>query len=224
MTKMFVDPKTGERVKTWNPVVGCTYGCKFCWARRLAEGRLRHLPQYQFGFYPYVIESELDRRFKSGLIFVSSMGDLWGDWVPRRDIFAVLKVVRVSPNATFLFLTKNPQRYFDFDLPANSIAGVTIETNRDVQGISKAPAPFSRFASFLNLAHPRKFISIEPIMDFDLDIMVTWVKDIAPEFVFCGYDNHNSGLPEPSLEKTQELIAELQKFTEVRIKTLREGR
>ena len=42
--------------------------------------------------------------------------------------------------------------------------------------------------------------------------------------VSVGYDNWNSGLPEPPLGKTLELIRALEGFTRVERKTLREGR
>jgi hypothetical protein len=60
-------------------------------------------------------------------------------------------------------------------------------------------------------------------MDFDLGILDKWLKDINPAVVYVGYDNYNNKLPEPSLAKTLQLIAELEKFTRVRRKTLREG-
>jgi len=41
----------------------------------------------------------------------------------------VLKVVKETPKATFLFLTKNPARYLEFNFPNNVILGATIETN-----------------------------------------------------------------------------------------------
>jgi hypothetical protein len=67
-------------------------------------------------------------------------------------------------------------------------------------------------------------VSIEPIMDFDLETFVQWISDIKPILVHVGYDNYNSNLPEPPLSKTKQLIEHLRKFTTVKILTLREKR
>lgn len=75
MTRMFP-----EVTKTWNVVVGCEHGCFYCYARDLALGKLRHLPRYH-DFKPKLVKEELLRRFRSGLIFVSDMGDMWGAWM-----------------------------------------------------------------------------------------------------------------------------------------------
>jgi hypothetical protein len=48
------------------------------------------------------------------------------------------------------------------------------------------------------------------------------MRKIAPLMVSVGYDNHNCNLPEPSLSKTMGLVTELEKFTRVEKKTLRE--
>jgi hypothetical protein len=76
------------------------------------------------------------------------------------------------------------------------------------------------------LNHPRKFVSIEPVMDFDLTGFVSELKAIKPEMVAVGYNNYPEKcfLPEPELEKTQALIDRLRPFTKVITKTLREGR
>jgi len=68
-----------------------------------------------------------------------------------------------------------------------------------------------------------KAVAIEPIIDFDLEIFVKMVRDIDPEVVWVGYDNWHCGLPEPSLKKTLALIEELEKFTCVVKKTIREA-
>jgi hypothetical protein len=81
----------------------------------------------------------------------------------------------------------------------------TLETNRDdgYRAISKAPLPTERYKQFLNLQFPRKVVTIEPVMDYDLDVFTTWIKKINPEYVWLGY-NSKPGcvkLPEPSYKK-----------------------
>jgi len=61
-------------------------------------------------------------------------------------------------------------------------------------------------------------VSIEPVMDFDLDIFINGLRTIKPEFVYIGYDNYNNKLTEPSKQKVNKLIKRLEKFTEVRKK------
>jgi hypothetical protein len=76
----------------------------------------------------------------------------------------------------------------------------------------------------LKLKHPRKEITIEPILQFHLDMLIPCVDAIKPEFIYVGYDNHNCLLPEPKLEETLKLIEELEKHGfEVRRKTVRKA-
>jgi len=60
-------------------------------------------------------------------------------------------------------------------------------------------------------------------MTFDRGMFLSYLRDIAPAFVYIGYDNHGNHLPEPTLEETQPLIADLKEFTEVREKTVRKA-
>ena len=216
--------------ETWNPVTGCLHDCIYCWARKLALTKLRHSPRYREGFKPRLNPEEFKKRFRGGVVFVSDMGDLWGDWVPDEWIRRVLNHIRRFPDTWFLFLTKNPQRYHDFldEIPSNAILGATIETNRDryyqegyTPRISRAPLPSRRYRAMKDLDWPLKFISIEPILDFDLDVFTRWIEEINPFMVYIGYDNYNNRLPEPSLTKTLELIKRLEDFTLVIRKTIR---
>jgi protein gp37 len=210
--------------KTWNPVKGCLHDCTYCWARYLAETKLCNIKRYRDGFKPGLIEEELNKRFHKKFVFVSDMGDLFGSWVPSEWITKVIDSVKQSPDSNFLFLTKNPRRYFEFlELyPANTVFGATIESNREYP-VSKAPTPAERYQSMADLPVRNKLISIEPIMDFDMETMTQWIREIGPVSVHVGYDNHNKGLPGPSLSKTMQLIEKLEAFTDVKKLTLRKS-
>lgn len=77
--------------------------------------RLRGTP-YPKGFEPTFHTYTLDfpqHMDKPSKIFVSSMGDLFGEWVPDIWIQDAFEAAQKSPQHTYLFLTKNPQRYCD---------------------------------------------------------------------------------------------------------------
>lgn len=216
--------KIDGKWKTWNPVKGCLHDCSYCWARRFALERLSNTEKYKDGFAPKLVENELNKRFRNQFVFVSDMGDLFGEWISKEWILKVIEATRNSPSSDFLFLTKNPSRYREFvHLCRNNIVlGATIETNRS-NDFSKAPPVAERAKAMTNLQYDRKFLSIEPIMDFDVEIFTKWIEEIAPIRVAVGYDNWRNRLPEPSLSKTSQLIEKLNEFVEVRKRTLREA-
>jgi protein gp37 len=155
----------------------------------------------------------------NNIIFVGSATDIFGKWVPDKTIKNILNQC-IKHNNIYLFQTKNPNRFNEFlDLiPKNSILGTTLETNRDYPHISKAPKPSKRYQDFLSINHPRKMISIEPILDFDLKEFFSWIEKINPEFVSIGADSKYNNLPEPKPEKIEELISKIQELTEIRVK------
>jgi len=213
--------------RTWNPVTGCTHLCRYCWARGLTA-KLRNGSRYGEGFAPKLVEEELRATFKPGeVVFVCDMGDLFCEGVPDKWIRKVLERTRKFPETRFLFLTKNPARYADFldFFPQNSVLGATIETNRDElyreHGISRAPLPSERYRAMRDLKWDKKFVSVEPILDFDLEEFAKWIADILPFMVYVGYDNYGNRLPEPPLRKTLELVERLSEHTLVVRKTLR---
>lgn len=69
---------------------------------------------YPFGFEPTFHKyrlKDLD-KWKNGVnIFVCSMADLFGEWVPTEWIQEVFEQCRNFPQHNYLFLTKNPTRY-----------------------------------------------------------------------------------------------------------------
>ena len=88
-----------------------------------------------------------------------------------------------------------------------------METNRDenYEGISKAPKPSQRYNDFLKVKHPLKMVTIEPVLDFDLVTMASWMENINPCMIWLGYNSRKNNLPEPELEKVKELYWELGK-------------
>lgn len=183
------------------------------------ETRLKNSEKYKDGFAPKLVEKELRKKFRDQFVFVSDMGDLFGEWVPSEWIVKVLNAIKQNPDSTFLLLTKNPRKYKDFIslFPSNVVLGVTLESNREYP-ISKAPSPSERYRSMADIDFENKLVCVEPIMDFDLEIFVQWIKEIRPAIVYVGYDNYNSRLANPSSTKTEQLIEQLKVFTKVRTK------
>ena len=192
---------------TWNPFVGCRFDCIYCYARDNIAPRLRHLPQYAADFRPTFVEKALKRRFQPGqFVAVSLMGDI--SWAKREEVLKILAVIENFPRTSFLIQSKNPRCFWEFSFPSNVYLGTTIETNREY-GLTKAPSSFIRYADLQFIRHPYKFISIEPIMDFDLEVLMQWLDCIRPGIVEVGADNYRNHLPEPPWWKVKMLLENL---------------
>lgn len=195
--------------KTWNVFTGCLFECTYCNARKTAETRLRHIPRYKDGFKPHFVEKEATRTFKPGqFIFIAYMGDI--SFAERWVAEFLMGKFSIYPQTNFLLCSKDPGIFsrWDIEFPSNIYLGTTIESNRDY-GMTKAPIPLVRYTSFWAVEHPHKFISIEPIMDFDLEILCSWVRNIKPDIIEIGADNYHNHLPEPSPEKLKQLLVNL---------------
>ena len=196
---------------TWNPIKGkCSHDCDYCYMKRW--GRLPDLR---------LDEKEMKTDLGSGkFIFVGSSTDMFADNVPDEWIVKVLDYCYMFENK-YLFQTKNPGRYLGFisHFPIKTVLGTTIETNRNYD-ISKAPKPSERISAMMDL-HDYNFqrmITIEPILDFDLDGLIKMIKLADPHWVNIGADSQKSNLPEPPFKKVKALIYELNTFTKVRQK------
>jgi len=158
---------------TWNPVTGCygPYGtpespnrCSYCYASQMSKrlaGRYGYPKDNPFA--PTFHEDRIEEPFtvgKPSMIFVSSMGDLFGEWVPKEWIERVIEVTRHCDRHIYQFLTKNPKRYAEFDFPQNCWLGVTI-TKYDSAAYHKIIVDLGR-VPYKNMN--QRFISYEPIM------------------------------------------------------------
>jgi len=217
--------------RSWNPIVGCSNHCVYCWARAYAERLRERSRHYRAPFErPRLILKRLNEAFKPGeVIFAVDMGDLFCDAIPDDWIRAILKAIARNPRTTFILLTKNPKRYLDFidEIPGNVVLGATVETYDDElyvrHRISRAPPPSERLKAMRTLEWPRKFVCVEPILDFpDAREFAYEIASTGAELAYIGYDNYGHRLPEPELGKTYELLHELEELgVEVELGTIR---
>lgn len=204
---------------TWNTIRGeCFHKCPYCYMKGIPSGQ---------GATRYDNTAFRDNLKKNISIFVGSSNDLFADNISSEWIQKTIYYCSGFDNH-YLFLTKNPARYQEFNFPKQNNLfdqlfadeskyrfGTTMETNRDYNKfMGKAPCTFDRAA-----AMPKgEFVSIEPIMDFDLNEFLQIINICKPEMVEIGADSKNNGLPEPSKEKIQQFIYELQPITKVKMK------
>jgi DNA repair photolyase len=190
----------------------CPHKCVYCYVDNPRSGR----PARYRGPLR-LIEEEFAVNYGNGkTIFIENCNDLWAREVPHEFILRVLAHCKTWPDNTFVFQTKNTFRYSDFfeHIPANSVLGVTIETNRNIPDIGKAPSPSERLTGMLLVTRApfKKFITIEPVLDFDVEILAEWINRIHPDFLNLGADSKDHGLPEPTVEKIFALVDKLKTY------------
>ena len=144
---------------------------------------------------------------------------MWAEDVPREWIQKTLEHCQRFPKNTYLFQSKNPERFHEFllQMPENFILCTTIETNifSIASEHSKAPNIDDRgfFMKELSHDHHQKIttmITIEPVMDFEVEGFIELLEDVDPDYINIGADSGNNHLPEPSKEKLDSLIGYLQ--------------
>ncbi len=191
-------------VKQWNPFVGCHFDCKYCYSsfRRQAK-RQKHNCMKCYNFEPHEhperLKNYLPRTGEEQFIFTCANGDV--SFCSTDFLEKIIGKIRKEPAKNFLIQSKNPKTFERVEFPDNVLLGITLETNLDEYVVSKAPAYSKRYEDFKKIKQPHKMVTIEPVMDFDLEIFIDWIKDIDPELVWLGYDSGKNGLTEPPIDK-----------------------
>jgi DNA repair photolyase len=214
--------------KTSNPLGGeCIHNCSYCYVKKLKHAKPAIKNKYSGP--PIVSENGMKQIAGKGkFIFVCDMTDLFAENVPFDNIKAIIDKCKSKPENKYLLQSKNTERMFDlrflFCDIHNQIFSIctTFETNRHYPTImGNSPKPMDRITWFhkLGFSGIGRYITIEPIMDFDLDVMISELKHTYPKQINIGADSGNNNLPEPSKEKLLKLITELEKFTTVKLKT-----
>lgn len=153
----------------WNPVTGCTQiseGCQNCYAKRMAETRLRGRCGYDQD-EPFKLTfhweklSEPSKVKKPQNIFVCSMGDLFHEDIKWSQINDVMNVISQAHQHKYMILTKRSHtllRYWTAikKIPDNLWLGVTAENQQRAD---------ERIPDLIATGHENLFVSLEPLLE-----------------------------------------------------------
>ncbi len=215
-----------------NPEVGCEFDCKYCAFRKLQQrfATCRDCKAFKPHYHLERFRKAPARTAENEFISLCLNGDV--SFASAEFIFKLIKYCEQWYDRTFLLQSKNPARFLDFKFPYNVVLATTIETNYRHIGkdnipyssISKAPQSEERYRAIRRIQNNDVHVTMEPLMDFHPDEIVSWMKNIPRlKVINIGYDSRPdlNHLPEPPLEKTLDLIARLELITEVRRKEIR---
>lgn len=199
---------------TWNTIKGkCEHDCGYCYMKRFEQNDIRF------------DEKELKTDLGSGnVIFVGSSNDMFSISIPSEWILKTLEHMGKFDNE-YILQTKNPERVLDFiEMPVikdKCSICTTIETNRRYYPeMGLAPLPIKRAIAMFDIhEHVNTYVTIEPIMDFDIYDMVKLIDLCSPLQVNIGSDTRHCELDEPPRVKVDMLISQLRKFTKVHLKS-----
>lgn len=161
---------------SWNPITGCSpesEGCEHCYAKAMAETRLRGRCGYDIKD-PFAVKFHRDRLRepfvlkKPSTIFVCSMSDLFHEKLMLSDIGDVFDTISSTPWHTYFILTKRIFRLqqnctLDYFLqffngksfPANLWIGVTAENQARAD---------ERIPVLMQIPAKHRFVSVEPML------------------------------------------------------------
>lgn len=195
---------------TWNPIQGCKHGCRWtmpdgsvaeCYAETIANRVAQKVYVHGFEHHywnPHKLREPLKIKEPSR-IFLDSMSDLMGSWVPEEEIEQVLDVCREAHWHTFQLLTKNAPRLLDFDFPNNVWVGVSAPPSQmfgRVLSLKQQQRMVTRQLDILSqLSIPIRWMSIEPL-SFDIAPLL---QDSPLEWAVIGAatNGHKTYQPEP---------------------------
>lgn len=233
----------GDSVYQWNVYKGCKYDCLYCLPSFQKQAkRQKHRCMKCYRYEPHIHWERLKKGYRKRYFPKETKGDefIWacssGDITFAEPIWikTILKVIeKEHKDLTFFMQTKNPECFKRYSLPKNLIIGITLETNKDTSKVSAAPSPKKRVKDFIEIEHKQKTVTVEPILEFDMNYLREMIVSIDPERVYVGYNSkpkmcekyeNSQYLKEPSLQKTTYLIEDLENMgIKVKKKVLREA-
>jgi hypothetical protein len=200
------------QAKPWSPFKGCEFDCTYCKPSFQTQSkRQMRLCRRCYDYIPHEHPERLalDKIPSAPIVFAAGNSDIsfCEPAYTRRIIEAIKRANRTRPRNTYYFQSKQPEYFRQFvgELPTSVILVTTLETNSDAgyELVSKAPVPSERYRQFRELIYPRKVMTIEPVMNFDVDEFSRWIIDLNPEYIWLGFNSrpNRCSIPEPSREK-----------------------
>jgi protein gp37 len=218
----YVDGKTVELPGyTWNPTGGCLHGCTWqmpdgsiteCYAKTVAE-RLA-VSTYKDGFAhhywrPNALNEPLGIKEPAG-VFVGSMADLFGHWVPEEQIRQVLEVMQKADWHTFQTLSKYPIRLAEFNpFPSNVWVGVSLPAGHMMKASGGARALMAYLRYMEQVEAKVRFMSIEPLWFDVAPVFEAWLKSherLPFEWVIVGAASSGAKIFQPTPSWVQGLL------------------
>jgi len=210
----------GTQGYTWNPITGCLNGCEYCYARKLANTRLKNVytknDNYAYDAYGNLFNCSLkearenpfyprfwqDRLYhpwggKPRGIFVCDMSDLFGIGIPEEWTEKVLNLCRLHEQNRYYLLTKQPQNLIKFSpFPDNCYVGVSA-TNWLM---------FSDALGHLASIQAKvKYISFEPLLErIQLDMLQQMLFPRVISWVIIG--SQTKPYKPPKIEWVKEIV------------------
>lgn len=209
---------------TWNPTSGCLHGCTWkmpdgsvaiCYAKKIAEGLARHA--YSEGFeHHYWHENALAEPIKEkkpAKIFVGSMADLFGHWVPEAQIQSILDIMTQAHWHTFQTLSKYPIRLPQFNpYPSNVWVGVSLPAGQLMPQTGAVRALQAYLAQMDRIQAKIRFMSVEPLWFDAGQVFEEWLsknRKLPFEWVIVGAATNGSKTYQPDLEWVKRLLSVL---------------
>lgn len=220
---------------TWNVLGGCEHDCEWvmpdgslaiCYAKEVAE-RLA-TSSYPNGFkHHYFHPERLAEPLKAppgSKVFLDSMADLMGHWVPAEQIELIFDACRHRRDVYFQSLTKNAPRLLKFAIPLNVWVGVSVPPSHmhgKVLTREQQEQMVYKQLDVLNTLHlnaPQRitWMSIEPL---SFDIAAVFHKWIAHrklplplKWAVIGAASRGSTLFQPEQKHTEDCHAVLRLY------------
>lgn len=191
----------------------CPYACPYCYVQAIAKRFNNQAMTGPLRFDEKQLEVDYgNEKYKGKTIFIEHTHDLFIPTMPSRTIDAVLLKCKQAYKTRFVFQTRNVQRvYPEFTglMNPGTMIGTTIESTNDMNAnLQPSQSEKAFWLEAIKKAHPefKTFVTIEPILDFDVTTMIIILKFAKPDFVNIGADSKGTGLKEPSKEKVLALI------------------